>query len=162
MRTVETCYFSGKFLWDTMPPPRPETALATIAAGMRAPPGKLDNNGTLTAPVGIVGKIDQFPTDPVSIQINNHFARKRSHRRPCASISNASHIIQRPVLGNGPNEIPAGFFPFAANNNVELLMLAKDVSPVIGRENTPIDYQNIWTSCLGALCNVASNWMSRC
>lgn len=137
---VEPGEFPGEAGRVTVAPSGPEAALAAVAAVVGATAGELDHDSAFVAPVGVLGEVEQFPADPVVIEmVDGRGGRGGDGVAGGVAESDALDLVQGCVQGPGLDELGCGDFPFASDDHVDLGFLLKDVFPVVGGEDPAVD-----------------------
>src|ERR1035437_2014105 len=152
---VQACEFGRELHWVAVPPRPPKIALTAVAAMMRTATGELHYHGATVSPIAVTGVVDQFPANPIGIQIPDHCGRGSSQNRTDRKgrFSGQSpggwdgaraeydpwHLFQGLLLFKGCHETDHGFLTFTSDNEVEPGLLLHNLKPMVGWVHATID-----------------------
>src|SRR5271168_4738943 len=97
-------------------PARPEAALSAVIAKVRATAGKLNYDGAQTAPIAVASVVDEFPTDPVGVEVADHRRRSGRARTVGVAIGDARHVFEAFAVPERGHQTQPGCFAFAAHD----------------------------------------------
>jgi hypothetical protein len=106
---------------------------------MRATTRKLNHDGTQTAPIAVAAMIDEFPTDPVGVEIADHRGRSGRARTMGVAIGDAPYTFEAFAIPQGGHQAPRGFLAFAAHDRRHMRFVGQNLSPVICGKDPAID-----------------------
>gem|GEM_PF-6687477 len=120
-------------------PAGPEAALAAVVAEVRAAPRELHHHRAKAAPVAVASVTDEFPADPVGVEVADHRGRCGRPGQAVPAMGDAGDGSDVGVGSERGHQAAGRLLALAAHDRRDVRFRGQDLAPVVGRVDAAID-----------------------